>query len=112
VGPFKLTVERDLGGIETLRGRIAGKQYLGYNDNALVPAFKDLLQELFPSPSRFETTGSQQNITLACHAGSLVPAGARQRAAADAIIEALLEARRTDALQLAALRAAVHRKGR
>jgi hypothetical protein len=50
----KLTLEKPNNDLADLRARIAGKSYLGYNDNGLTPALKQLLQEMFPKPSRFE----------------------------------------------------------
>ena len=42
---------------ETIRKKIAGKVHLSYNDDGLTNALKQVLQEMFPEPSRFESSG-------------------------------------------------------
>ena len=64
LGKRKLTLEKPVNDPAILRSAISGRQFLGYNDKGLTPAIKQVLQELFPTPSRFETDGEQNNTRI------------------------------------------------
>lgn len=53
VGKTKLTLYKQRTENE-IRRKLRGKTYLGYGDGGLGPGLKTVLQELFPTPSRFE----------------------------------------------------------
>lgn len=57
VGRRKHSAEAGCENIEKIRNDLKGKLYLGYNDAGLTGAFKQALQEMFPTPSRFEAGG-------------------------------------------------------
>jgi hypothetical protein len=71
----KLTLERATpgGSVAEIRAKIAGKQYLGYNDAGLTAALKQVLQEMFPTPSRFETDGEAHNLNLVYRDTVIIP---------------------------------------
>lgn len=50
----KATIEKPCRDVVSIRQRLQGKEYLGYNDAGLTDELKSVLDELFPSPSRFE----------------------------------------------------------
>jgi len=55
VGAKKATYESAEKDADKIRRSFKGKQYLGYSDDGLTDAFKSVLQEAFPTPSRFES---------------------------------------------------------
>lgn len=50
----KCTLEGSVADKEKIREALAGKLYLGFNDAGLTPALKEILEETFPEPSRYE----------------------------------------------------------
>ncbi len=57
----KTTLERAVNNVEEIRRRLQGKLYLGYNNAGLTAALKTVLAELFPEPSRFEGSATNQS---------------------------------------------------
>jgi hypothetical protein len=54
----KLTLQKAVHDTERLRAALKQRTYLGYTDSGLTQELKQALQDLFPEPSRFETTGT------------------------------------------------------
>lgn len=50
----KAVFENPCGDARVIRRRMAGKDYLGYNDRGLTDELKSVLEELFPNPAPFE----------------------------------------------------------
>lgn len=55
LGKRKLTIEKAGNDTERMRNDMRGKWFLGYNDAGLTDELKDVLGEMFPDKSRFES---------------------------------------------------------
>jgi len=81
----KLTLERRDASERSILKRLEGKMYLGYNDLGLSKALKNVLQEMFPEPSRFEDAAKQYVRAVAIHKKQVIAVVGAARSGASCV---------------------------